>query len=106
MQGRSTAPQTRVAEADLRLVHSVARGAGVLPSQIVGEDRTRRASSARFEAMWVLRHVRKMSFEEIGTLVGGRDHSVAIRAVRIVDERVAAEPKLAARLRRLGKLAA
>lgn len=104
--GRLSAPHVRLAAASVPLLRSVARAAGVEVTEILGQDRTRTASRARFEAMWILRRARKMSYEEIGAVVGGRDHSVAHRAVKLVDQRVAEEPELAARLRRIGKRAA
>lgn len=49
---------------------------------LLKNDRSRRFAAARFEAWWRIREELGMSYPEIGSRFGGRDHSSIIHGVR------------------------
>ena len=56
-------------------------------NDILGKRRTQNIAFARQVAMFLCRKHTSCSYPEIGSLFGGRDHSTAIHAQRVIDER-------------------
>lgn len=87
------------------LLRRFAAANDVTVRQIVGRYRRKTPSRVRWECMWTAYDVGKLSYSEVGEKFGGRSHSEAMRAVRIVRGRIAQEPGLAERLRAIGGVA-
>lgn len=101
-QRKATHRETPVlSTADAIVLKRVARAGRVDVRQLVAQDRSRSSSEWRFVAMWVLRRARNRSLSQIAAALGRNDHSCVVRGVRIVDQRVAREPRLRAKLWRL-----
>lgn len=82
---------------------AVSAAFGVPVAEIVGRSRLGRVVAARQTACWLLRARPKpggltRSFPEIGALLGGRDHSTVIYAMRRAGERAERFPDYAAAL--------
>jgi chromosomal replication initiator protein len=73
------APRAMHAELVLQVV---ARLSGTTVEALVSSRRWRSVALPRHVAMWLLRARTMMSFPEIGSVVGGRDHTTVISAVR------------------------
>lgn len=63
------------------IIAAVERAFKLRPNTIVGRSRIKKISGPRNLVAWVLRQ-RGNSFGKIGKLLGGRDHTTAINAVR------------------------
>lgn len=55
----------------------------------------------RYEAMWVLRQAKSLSYPVTAQTCGYMNHSDAIRGCRVVEQRMASDPALRRRLQRL-----
>ena len=51
--------------------------------------------------MYLARKHTRFSLEEIGGYFGGRDHTTVMHAVRTIEEKAAADPKLKAEIDRI-----
>lgn len=71
-----------------RLIARVAQAHRVTVAEIKGQGRTNRVAFPRMHAAYELRKMGK-TFAEIGQLLGGRDHTTALHAVRVWPERAA-----------------
>jgi chromosomal replication initiation ATPase DnaA len=67
------------------ILKRVARVFGVDPLDIAGKDRTQRIALARHVAMWCCKRELTMSYPEIGTFFGGKDHTTVMSAVAKID---------------------
>jgi chromosomal replication initiation ATPase DnaA len=67
------------------VIDLTAKGYGVSVEAITGRARTRYVCKARREAIRSLRAI-GLSFDEIGALLGNRDHSTLISALRFVEK--------------------
>lgn len=84
------------------LLLAVAASFGLSVIQLRSRTRDRYVSHARQAAAWVLRSAfQDLSLEAIGALLGGRDHTTIIWALKAVELRMDSDPVLAARLRAL-----
>jgi chromosomal replication initiator protein len=83
------------------LIASVASAFDVTVADLSGRSRQRHIAEARQAAAWVLRRASPLSLEQIGRLLGGRDHTTIIHAVAQIEQRVAADPAYAAQLHSL-----
>lgn len=91
----------------LRIRALCAEAFRVSEEDMIGMRRWRHLVHARQAACWVVRRARpKLSYPRIGVLLGGRDHSTVIHAVRQAEYRIARDPALAARLDALVALCA
>lgn len=91
------APHTASPQA---LIAQTARVFGVDPDVLVGRSRTAYVTSARQAAAYVLRlRFQQLSLHEIGTLLGGRDHTTIIHALKAVANRTRCDPAYAAQVR-------
>ncbi|WP_127942815.1 DnaA ATPase domain-containing protein [Mycoplasma sp. ATU-Cv-703] len=52
---------------------------------LVGKSRKKNFVAARHMAIWLIRKINKLSFNEIGKIFGGRDHSTIIFSVKNID---------------------
>jgi chromosomal replication initiator protein len=81
------------------LIATVAATFDVTLADVLGQSRMRHIAEARQAAAWVLRRaIPAISLEQIGRLLGGRDHTTIIHSLAQVERRCAADPQLRARL--------
>jgi chromosomal replication initiation ATPase DnaA len=64
------------------------------PSDMTSPNRARRVSHPRQVAMYLTRELTTNSYPKIGRLFGGRDHTTALYAKRIVTRRAGADSTL------------
>lgn len=85
-----------------RAVALVAESHGLLPGALVSRKRTQRLIVARFAALWVLRAVwPHLSSVQLGKVMGNRDHSTVLYALRRVAAMRAADKAFRRKLNRL-----
>jgi chromosomal replication initiator protein len=70
----------------------VADAFGVRADALCGRRRTQSVALPRQVAMYLLRQFTDLSLSEVGTLLGGRDHTTVIYACERVGEKVASDP--------------
>lgn len=81
----------------LALRNNVARAFGLEPHALVGQARRKPVVVARHAAVWALKmRWPKLSYPQIGKMLGGRDHSTLIHAFRQTEERRARDEGLRA----------
>lgn len=73
----------KIAQPD-EVVDIVCKHFGYTREQLESKSRKRELVTARHLAIYFLRHKTKMSHEDIGDLMGGRDHTTSISAVQSV----------------------
>lgn len=83
----------------LSICTAVVNGWGLRWKLIAGRGRSQSVSAARRVCGYLLRQRTTMSFEEIGTLCGGRDHSTAIYWVEKTKRECAENPTIATMVR-------
>lgn len=84
------------------LISLVAGAFGLTPADLTGQGRTRQVSEARQAAAWVLRRAyASISLQEVGRLLGGRDHTTIIHAIAQIERRMAGDACLRAQLHSL-----
>jgi len=59
-----------------------------------GPKRHRAVAHPRMIAMYLSRHLTSMSFPEIGSRFGGKDHSTVISAVRKIETKMTEDPSV------------
>jgi chromosomal replication initiator protein len=64
--------------------------------EVLSQRRSLPAARARQAAMWLAKQLTPRSYPEIGRLIGNRDHSTAMHAVRRIDELRAVDPEFRA----------
>jgi chromosomal replication initiator protein len=74
----------------------VAARMGVTVLDILSDRQTQAACRPRHVAMWLARHTTTYSLPAIGLAFGNRDHTTIMNGVARTDERMAADPMLAA----------
>lgn len=84
-----------------RVFATVARHQECTVSDVLGASRCRRIAAARSLAMYVARVVTAKSFHAIGAACGGRDHTTALHAVKVVTRRLARDAACAGDVSRL-----
>jgi chromosomal replication initiator protein len=81
------------------LIAQVAAVFDLTPADLTGPSRIRQVAEARQATAWVLRRaIAAISLQEVGRLLGGRDHTTIIHALAQVERRMADDPYLAAQL--------
>jgi len=83
------------------LIAHVARAFDLTPSDLTGRSRMRHIVPARQAAAWVIRKASPLSLEEIGRLLGGRDHTTIGYSIAQVEQRLAIDPIYAAQMHSL-----
>lgn len=87
------------------IIARVGNARGVTVLQIKSPNRSATVVLTRHEAMWLIRFALNMSYPDLGTKFGGRDHSTAhagvARIQRLVDARPEYGDELRARLRQI-----
>src|SRR5215470_16862212 len=73
----------------------------IRPNDLRSKRRTRTVALPRQVAMYLCRRYTDASFPTIGERFGGRDHSTAIHAVQVVEQRIKDDPTFRAALERL-----
>jgi chromosomal replication initiator protein len=56
--------------------------------KLLGRDRTKEVAFPRQIAMYLLREEAKISFPQIGEVLGGRDHSTVMSAIEKIKEQI------------------
>ena len=57
----------------------------------LGRSRTTGTTAARHELAWILRTVLKLSYPDIATLIGSKDHTTAMYGFKMVEARIAVD---------------
>lgn len=78
------------------LIATVALAFDISAAELIGQSRMRHIVLARQAAAWVLRKSSPLSLEEIGRLLGGRDHTTIIHSLAQVERRMATDTALRA----------
>ena len=86
-------PQTKELEPD-RVVNAVASAFGVTPAQLTGRDRSREIAWPRQVAMYLLREFGNVSLPQIGSALGGRDHTTVMYACEKVADLIERDDRL------------
>ncbi|MFM8426282.1 MAG: chromosomal replication initiator protein DnaA [Chloroflexota bacterium] len=76
------------------VVDLVARKFGLTSEKLLGRDRTKEVALPRQIAMYLLREEAKISFPQIGEVLGGRDHSTVMSAYEKIKEQIHADRRL------------
>lgn len=76
------------------VVDLVARKFGLTSDKLLGRDRTKEVALPRQIAMYLLREEAKISFPQIGEVLGGRDHSTVMSAYEKIKEQIHADRRL------------
>jgi chromosomal replication initiator protein len=76
----------------------------VRPSDLRSKKRSRTVAVPRQVAMYLCRHYTHASFPTIGDRFGGRDHSTAIHATQVIDQRLKQDPAFRATIERLERM--
>jgi len=76
----------------------------VRPADLRSKKRTRAVAVPRQVAMYLCRSYTDASFPTIGERFGGRDHSTAIHAAQVVEQRIKDDPTFRAALERLQRM--
>jgi chromosomal replication initiator protein len=76
----------------------------VRPAELRSKKRTRAIAVPRQVAMYLCRRYTEASFPTIGERFGGRDHSTAIHATQVVEQRIKDDPTFRAAIERLQRM--
>lgn len=76
------------------VLDAVSRVLDVSTQTLIGRDRTKDIARARQIAMYLLREEAKISFPQIGDVLGGRDHSTVMSAYEKIKEQIPSDRKL------------
>ncbi|NWF65386.1 MAG: chromosomal replication initiator protein DnaA [Chloroflexi bacterium] len=76
------------------VVDLVARKFGLTAEKLLGRDRTKEVALPRQIAMYLLREEAKISFPQIGEVLGGRDHSTVMSAYDKIKEQIHSDRRL------------
>jgi chromosomal replication initiator protein len=84
-----------------KVIDTVAWVYGITRAELLSRDRSRRVAWPRHVAAYLCRHLTRSSLPEIGEVLGGRNHTSVLRAVRSVADRVSGDAAFASRLREI-----
>ena len=68
-----------------RIIKVVANYYKITKNDIIGKSKKKEFVLARHIAMWFIRKIKNLSFVEIGKIIGNRDHSTVISAIKGID---------------------
>jgi len=71
-----------------RVVDLVARKFNLTSEKLLGRDRTKEVAFPRQIAMYLLREESKISYPQIGEVLGGRDHSTVMSAIDKIKDQI------------------
>ena len=77
-----------------QVVDLVARKFNLTSEKLLGRDRTKEVALPRQIAMYLLREEAKISFPQIGEVLGGRDHSTIMSAYDKIKEQIHSDRRL------------
>jgi chromosomal replication initiator protein len=83
------------------IIESVTRFYDVKLTDLLSKRRHKSIAMPRQVCMYLARKHTRFSLEEIGGYFGGRDHTTVMHAVRTIEEKAAADPKLKAEIDRI-----
>jgi chromosomal replication initiator protein len=84
-----------------KVIDTVAWVYGITRAELLSRDRSRRVAWPRHVAAYLCRKLTSSSLPEIGEVLGGRNHTSVLRAVRSVADRVSGDAAFASRLREI-----
>ena len=84
-----------------KVIDTVAWVYGISRSELLSRDRSRRVAWPRHVAAYLCRKLTGASLPEIGDVLGGRNHTSVLRAVRSVSDRVSGDAGFSSRLREI-----
>jgi len=84
-----------------KVIETVAWVYGITRGELLSRDRSRRVAWPRHVAAYLCRTLTSASLPEIGEVLGGRNHTSVLRAVRSVADRVSGDAAFASRLREI-----
>ncbi len=76
------------------IIDKVARAFGVSPQDIRSEKKKAEISNARQFAMYIMREVTNLTYEEIGAQFGGKKHSTVIYSIEASESKMEDNPQL------------
>ncbi len=76
------------------IIDKVARSFGVSPEDIRSEKKKAEISHARQFAMYIMREVTNLTYEEIGAQFGGKKHSTVIYSIEAAESKMEDNPQL------------
>jgi len=76
------------------VLDAVSKVLDVTTQTLLGRDRTKDVARSRQIAMYLLREEAKISFPQIGDVLGGRDHSTVMSAYEKIKEQIPSDRKL------------
>ncbi|KXK11701.1 MAG: chromosomal replication initiator protein DnaA [Chloroflexi bacterium OLB14] len=76
------------------VLDAVTKVLDVTTQTLIGRDRTKDVARSRQIAMYILREEAKISFPQIGEVLGGRDHSTVMSAYEKIKEQIPTDRKL------------
>jgi chromosomal replication initiator protein len=76
------------------IIDKVARSFGVNPEDIRSEKKKAEISNARQFAMYIMREVTNLTYEEIGVQFGGKKHSTVIYSLEAAESKMEDNPQL------------
>jgi len=85
------------------IIEATARFYELKPRQITGKKRQRKIVRGRHMTMFLLREDLKMNLEDVGNVLGGRDHTTIMHAVEKIEEACKRDEKLRGELELLRK---
>ena len=84
-----------------KIIDTVAWVYSISRSELLSRDRSRRVAWPRHVAAYLCRKLTNASLPEIGEVLGGRNHTSVLRAVRSVADRVSGDAAFCSRLREI-----
>jgi len=84
-----------------KVIDTVAWVYGISRAELLSRDRSRRVAWPRHVAAYLCRKLTNSSLPEIGEVLGGRNHTSVLRAVRSVADRVSGDAAFGSRLREI-----
>ncbi len=76
------------------IIDKVAKSFGVSPEDIRSEKKKSEISNARQAAMYVIREITNLTYEEIGSQFGGKKHSTVIYSIESCESKMEDNPSL------------
>lgn len=76
------------------IIDKVAKSFGVSPEDIRSDKKKSEISNARQAAMYIMREVTNLTFEEIGSQFGGKKHSTVIYSIESCESKMEDNPSL------------